>query len=57
MGEKCRAMMNKAIEEDRQLKEYFNSLPPVIQENIKQAGTQIRNLSDLRQCAENLMRK
>ncbi len=47
---------NKQIENDPAMQQYFNSLPPYVQENIKQAGTDIRNLEELRSCAENLMR-
>lgn len=47
---------NKQIESDPAMQQYFNSLPPSVQENIKQAGTDICSLEELRSCAENLMR-
>lgn len=36
---------------------YFQSLPPFIQESIRQSSPEIRSESDLRQCAEKLMQK
>lgn len=47
---------NKQIENDPAMQQYFNALPPYVQENIKQAGTDICSLEELQRCAENLMR-
>ncbi|MCI8623445.1 MAG: hypothetical protein HFG26_07250 [Provencibacterium sp.] len=47
---------NKQIENDPAMKQYFDSLPPYVQENIKQAGSDICSLEELKSCAQNLMR-
>ncbi len=37
--------------------QYFQSLPPHIQETIKQGGPKITSEEDLRRCADNLMKQ
>lgn len=36
---------------------YFQSLPPFVQESIKQSSPQIKSEDDLRKCAKNLLNK
>lgn len=39
-----------------QSSQYFNSLPPMVQETIMQTGVKFTNEDDLKKYAENLMR-
>ena len=39
-----------------QMKEYFNTLPAIVQETIKQTDIKLNDVNDLKICAENLMR-
>ncbi len=48
---------SKALEENPALKQYFDSLPPFIQETIMQSGVCIENEEQLRQCARQLTQK
>lgn len=40
-----------------EIKEYFDQLPPSIQETIKQSGTKIQTLDHLRDIAKNYQSK
>ncbi|MGI6168636.1 MAG: hypothetical protein ACOYI4_02825 [Christensenellales bacterium] len=42
-------------QENRQIKAYFDSLPPYLQETIRQSGTQYHSLEDLKALCRNLM--
>lgn len=39
------------------MQQYFNTLPGIVQETIKQSNQNISSLEDLKKCAENLMKK
>lgn len=43
------------LDNNAQLKAFFNTLPPSVQENMKQTGVQMHSVEELRQCAEHLM--
>lgn len=47
---------NSPLQQDPQMKQYFDSLPAYVQENIMQTGVELCNMDQLRSCAENLMR-
>lgn len=38
--------------DDKNMQEYFNSLPAFIQENIIQSGAKINSLEQMKSCAE-----
>lgn len=40
-----------------EMQRYFETLPALVQENIKQSNSKINSLEDLEKCAENLMQK
>ena len=39
-----------------EMQQNFDSLPIMVQENMKQASVTFNNIDELRKCAENLMR-
>jgi len=47
---------NKYIHFDSEMKEYFDSLPPLIQETILQSGAVIKNKEDLVSIAKDLIK-
>ncbi len=42
---------------NNEMKEYFNTLPAIVQETIKQTNIKLNDINDLKSCAENLMAK
>lgn len=40
-----------------EMQQYFNSLPAIVQETLKQSHTKIHSLEELQKCASNLIRK
>ena len=45
-----------AFAQNPSMQQYFMSLPPYIQESIKQTGIDMKSEDELRKCAENLMK-
>ncbi len=43
--------------EDARAREYFDSLPPFVQETIMQGGKRLATFEELRDCAENILRR
>ena len=41
--------------QDEAMQQYFQSLPPIVQENIMMCNPELDNLEELRQCAEHLL--
>ena len=41
--------------QDEAMQQYFQSLPPFVQENIMMCNPEVDNLEELRQCAEHLL--
>ena len=41
-------------EENAKMRQYFNSLPPYIQETIRQSGIDIKSLDELESCAKHM---
>ena len=41
---------------DEAMKQYFDALPPFVQENIMQCNPKIQTMDELRTCAEKLMK-
>lgn len=41
-------------EENLKMQNFFNSLPPYVQENIRQAGMHFTNVQDLKNCADHI---
>lgn len=39
-----------------EMEQYFNTLPGLVQETIKQSNQNINCLEDLKKCAENMMK-
>lgn len=42
--------------QNEQMRSYFNSLPPFVQESIRQSGMKFHTPDALRRCAENLLK-
>ena len=40
-----------------EMQQYFNSLPAIVQETLKQSHMKIHSLEELKKCAEHLIRK
>lgn len=38
-----------------EMQEYFDTLPPLVRESIKESYAKVSSLEDLKKCAENLM--
>ncbi|HIZ84151.1 MAG TPA: hypothetical protein H9668_07020 [Firmicutes bacterium] len=52
------AVTGDPFETNPEMKQYFDSLPPYVQETLRQSsGGQISNLAQLRQAAEHLLQK
>ena len=52
------AVTGDPFETNPEMKQYFDSLPPYVQETLRQSsGGQIANLAQLRQAAEHLLQK
>ncbi|MCI9413779.1 MAG: hypothetical protein HFJ79_01185 [Clostridiales bacterium] len=49
--------LNDLLQSNPQAKAYFQSLPAYIQETMHQSGATLQCESDLRSCAENMMKK
>ncbi len=45
------------LTQDPEIQQYFQSLPPYIQETIYQSGVEITSKQQLQQCADGLMKK
>ena len=45
------------VMQDPNMKQYFDTLPPSVQETIMQSGVQVDSLEQLKACAENFMKK
>lgn len=48
---------NNPLDQNPEIQQCFQSLPPYIQESIKQSGVEITSKQQLQQCADNLMKK
>ena len=48
---------SSAFENDPTIKQYFDSLPPFIQETIMQSGVRIESAEQLKACAEKIIKK
>lgn len=46
---------SSAFENDPTIKQYFDSLPPFIQETILQSGVRIESAEQLKACAEKII--
>lgn len=53
----CPQPLDAFLAGNAQAQSYFMSLPAYVQENIHQSGIKIQSEDELRQCAENLMKK
>ena len=40
-----------------EMQQYFDTLPAIVQETIKQSNSKVGSLEDLKACAENMMKK
>lgn len=41
---------------DQEMQQYFDTLPPYVQETIKQTSVELTNKQELVQCAQNMMK-
>lgn len=50
-------MSIETIQQNPEMKAYFDSLPPAVQETIVQSGIQVTDLAGLKQCAQTFSTK
>ena len=43
--------------DDPRMREYFSSLPAIVQESLRQSGVEISTLGELKKCAEHFMQQ
>ncbi len=48
---------SRSPEEIRNMRNYFKTLPPYVQENFMQSGLQLHSEEEMRACAEKLMQQ
>jgi hypothetical protein len=57
VGGDCVADQQNCCCGNQEVQQYFNSLPKMIQETIKQSGTKIQTLEELKQIEQQLTQK
>ncbi len=48
-------MSNQQFQNDPAMQDYFNTLPPLVQESIKQSGTELCSLQEMKDFANKLL--
>ena len=48
-------MSNQQFQNDHAMQEYFDALPTLVQESIKQSGTELCNLQEMKDFANKLL--
>ena len=50
-------LMPDLFQFNSEMQQYFDTLPAIVQETIKQSNSKVGSLEDLKACAENMMKK
>ncbi len=50
-------MNQSPVCKNQEMQQYFNTLPQFVQETINQSGPEMNTVQELKNCAENLMKK